>query len=111
MKEESTNNISAEVLSAFLDGNATAAESKEILDRLSDDAGLRELLHISQSVDNELGMIAQECDILPMTAIAATCSEGNYCCLECEKYILRRLNIEFDENEILQKAIIRVLQK
>ncbi len=111
MKKRSVNNISAEVLAAFLDGNATAQESKEILVALAEDARLRELMHISQSVDAELGLISQDCEFLPMTAMAATCSEENYCCLECEKYILRRLDIEFNEDQLLQNAIQNGWQK
>lgn len=72
MKKESVNNISTEVLAAFLDGNATAQESERIFNALSEDAELRELLHISQSVDAELGLGAHNCDFLPMTAMAAT---------------------------------------
>ena len=86
MKKESVNNISAEVLAAFLDGNATAQESKEILKALAEDAELRELMHISQSVDAEFSSTPQECEFLPMTAMAATCNEENYCCLECGLY-------------------------
>ena len=111
MKKKSVNNISAEVLAAFLDGNATAQESKEIINALTEDAELRELLHISQSVDAELGIAPQECEFIPMTAMAATCNEENYCCLECEKYILRKLNIEFDEERLLQNAIRNGWQK
>ncbi len=111
MKKRSVNNISAEVLAAFLDGNATAQESKEIFVALAEDARLRELMHISQSVDAELGLIPQDCEFLPMTAMAATCSEENYCCLECEKYILRKLNIEFDEKQLFQNAIQNGWQK
>lgn len=111
MKKKSVNNISAEVLAAFLDGNATAQESKKTFDALIEDAELRELMHISQSVDAELGMTPQECEFLPMTAMAATCNEENYCCLECEKYILRKLNIEFDEDQLLQNAILNGWQK
>ena len=73
MKKESVNNISAEVLAAFLDGNATAEESNLIVGALSEDAELIELLRISQSVDAELGLMPQECDLLPMTAMAASC--------------------------------------
>lgn len=105
MKKKSANNISAEVLAAFLDGNATTQESKKIFEALSEDAKLRELMHISQSVDAELGLVPQMCELIPMTAMAATCNEENYCSLECEKYILRMLNIEFDENQLLQDAI------
>lgn len=111
MKKKSVNNISAEVLAAFLDGNATAQESKEIIKALTEDAELRELMHISQSVDTELGIIPQECDFIPMTAMAAICNEENYCCLECEKYILRKLNIEFNEEELLQNAVKNGWQK
>ena len=106
MKKKSVNNISTEVLAAFLDGNATAQESKEIITALTEDAGLRELMHISQSVDAELGIAPQECEFIPMTAMVATCDEENYCCLECEKYILRKLNIEFGEEQLLQNAIL-----
>lgn len=111
MKKKSVNNISAEVLATFLDGNATAQESKKIFDALTEDAELRELMHISQSVDAELGMTPQECEFIPMTAMAATCNEENYCCLECEKYILRKLNIEFNEEELLQNAVKNGWQK
>lgn len=111
MKKKSVNNISTEVLAAFLDGNATAQESKKIFDALTEDAGLRELMHISQSVDAELGIAPQECEFIPMTAMAATCNEENYCCLECEKYILRKHNIEFDEDQLLQNAIQNGWQK
>ena len=111
MKKKSVNNISAEVLAAFIDGNVTAQESKEILNALAEDAELRELLHISQSVDAELGVIPQDCEFIPMTAMAATCNEENYCCLECEKYILRKLNIKFDEEQLLQNAIQNGWQK
>ncbi len=76
MKRKSVNNIPEEVLAAFLDGNVTAQESREILDALAGDAELRELLHISQSVDAELGIQPDECDFIPMTALAATCNES-----------------------------------
>ena len=111
MKKKSVNNLSAEVLAAFLDGNATAQESKEIINALTEYAELRELMHISQSVDAELGMIPQECEFIPMTAMAATCNEENYCCLECEKYILRKLNIEFNEEELFRDAVKNGWQK
>lgn len=111
MKQKPVNNLSAEVLSAFLDGNATAQESDAIMDALAADADLRELFHISQSVDVDLGLQACGCEILPMTAMAASCGEENYCCLECEKYILRSFDVEFDEQQILKDAIRNGWQK
>lgn len=111
MGKKSVNKISSEVLAAFLDGNATTRESKEILNALSEDAELRELLHISQLVDSDLCIEPQECEYIPMTALAANCEENNYCSLECEKYILRKLNVEFDEEQLLQNAIKNGWQK
>lgn len=111
MKESVNNPISAELLAAYLDGNATASESQEILDALSTDAELRELLHISQAVDEDLGMLPKECELIPMTAMAATCNEENYCCLECEKFILRELGLEFDEQQLLTNAMRNGWQK
>ena len=109
--KKSENNIPSEVLAAFLDGNATAQESNEILDALVEDAELRELFHFSQSVDAELGLVPQECELIPMTAMAATYEEENLCCLECEKYVLRKFGIEFDEQQLLHKAISNGWQK
>lgn len=111
MKKKPANNISAEVLAAFIDGNATAQESEEILESLTDDAELRELMKISQSVDAEPGIFPQDCELIPVSAMAATCNEGNYCCLECEKHILRKLDIDFNEEELLRNAIQRGWQK
>ena len=111
MKKSVNNPISAELLAAYLDGNATASESQEILDALSTDAELRELLHISQAVDEDLGMLPKECELIPMTAMAATCNEESYCCLECEKFILRKLGLEFDEQQLLTNAIRNGWQK
>ena len=111
MKKKSVNNIPAEVLAAFLEGNANAQECKEILKALPHDAELRELLRISQLVDTELGKQPDECEPIPMTAIAATCNSENLCSLECEKYILRKFNIEFDEEQLLQNAIKNGWQK
>ena len=55
--------------------------------------------------------IAMLLGMMPMTAMAATCKEESYCCLECEKFILRKLNIGFDEEMLLQNAIQNGWQK
>ena len=104
MNKKVNNNTSAEVIAAFLDGNATATESQEILAALADDAELRELLHISQLVDAELGASDNSCDYIPMTAMAASCNEDAYCCLECEKHILHQFNVTYDEEHLINDA-------
>ena len=104
MDKKVNNNTSAEVIAAFLDGNATTTESQEILAALADDAELRELLHISRLVDAELGARDNSCDYIPMTAMAASCSEGAYCCLECEKHIMKLFDVPYDEEQLIMDA-------
>ena len=104
MDKKVNNNTSAEVIAAFLDGNATATESQEILAALADDAELRELLHISRLVDAELGASDNNCDYIPMTAMAASCNEGAYCCLECEKHIMKLFDVPYDEEQLIMDA-------
>ena len=111
MKKSVDNTVSAELLAAYLDGNVTEQESQMVIDALAKDAELRELMRISQSVEMDLGLQQRECEIIPMTAMAASCDEGNYCSLECEKYILRKLDIPFDEQQLLDDAIHRGWQK
>ena len=111
MKKKSFNDISAELLAAFLDGNATAQESIDVIGMLQEDAELRELLSISQLVDSDLGLKPNECEFIPMTAIAANCEESNYCSLECEKYVLKKLDIDFDEQQLISDAVVNGWQK
>lgn len=103
-KESAKDRFSTEVLAAYLDGNATAKESRAILGALMDDAELGKLLSLSQAVDEDLGLIS-DLEILPMTAMAASCKEQNYCCLECEKYILSRRKVPFDDHILLSQAV------
>lgn len=111
MKKQFFDNTSDEVLAAFLDGNASAEECQDIIDALSVDAGLRELLHVSQLVDQETSFTSFECDFLPMTAMAASCKEGAFCSLECEKHVLQYFDIEFDETVLMQNALKHGWQK
>lgn len=104
------NSISSEVIAAFLDGNATEQESQEILNELSTGNELQELLEISQCVDEDI-FNTPDFEYIPMTAMAASCSDGSYCSMECEKYILRSLGIEYNENELLDNAIREGWQK
>ncbi len=97
--------ISSELIAAFLDGNATASENLEILQALGESAELREIMRISMEVDADLGLSASEAEVLPLSAIAASCGEENCCSIECEKYILSRRGIPFDERELISNAL------
>lgn len=108
MEKKPLNEIPSEVLAAFLDGNATPEETIGVLDAMTADTGVAELIRVSSAVDAEcMGSSGG----IPMTAIAAACPEGSYCSLECEKKILHKFNIEFDEQKLLQDAVANGWQK
>ena len=103
--------ISDEALAAFIDGNATSDESWDIIDALATDGELQEIMRISQEVDADLGVNLDEVEVFEASALAALCEEGNFCCLECEKSILRRRGVEFDEQYLLEVALRNNWQK
>lgn len=111
MKKRLLTEISSEVVAAFLDGNATPEECREVFNSFLEDEELREVMRVSLSVDAELGVIPEQSDFVPMMAMAATCNEENYCCLECEKRVLNRFGIAYDDERLLQEAVARGWQQ
>ena len=106
MKDLSAKHIlSDELIAAYLDGNATAEECLLILQAMEHDAQLRERLRVSLTVDAEMGLLLQQSHQLPTMAMAANCQEGSFCCLQCEKFILRRRAISYDEQQLLDNAL------
>lgn len=97
--------LSAELIAAYMDGNATAAECRQVLEAITHDAQLRELLQVSLHVDAEMGLLLQHSNHLPIAVMAANCGESSLCCLECEKFILRQRGIQHDEQQLLDNAI------
>lgn len=104
-KERIDISITDEVIAAYMDGCATEEETRAILHALAIDPKLRELMEVSMDVDGELDMLPhEEHRIIPMTALAATCDEGQYCCLVCEEFILDKRGIAYCEDELLDRA-------
>ena len=97
--------LSTEIIAAYLDGRATPTECRQVLNALQHDEQLRELLQVSLAVDTEMGLLVHRQDFLPMTSLAAECGENSYCCLECEKHIMRQHGINYDEQQLLNNAI------
>lgn len=97
--------LSEELIAAYMDGNATAAECRLVLENLKHDAHLRELLQVSLHVDAEMGLLLQRTNHLPIAAMAADCEEGSFCCLECEKFVMQQRGIDYDEQQLLDNAI------
>ncbi len=97
--------ISTELLAAYLEGNTTGEESRMVLSAIEMDADLREMVRMSQAIDDELDMCAIDTSFRPMTAMAASCGDENYCCLQCEMFILRKHGIPFEERSLLATAL------
>lgn len=95
------NDISDELLAAYLDGNTTEAETRQVLNAIKADPELRETLDIALSLDENDTQFEEI--VLPMLKIAAD-SGDNICSVLCEAYILHRREIPFEEQELLSIA-------
>lgn len=104
------NGISEETLAAYFDGTATADEYKLILETLGESDELDEIMSISMAVDRDLALGMSlggqtHTEILPISAAAAAMSNNSCACsVECERYILKRRGIEYDEERIAELA-------
>lgn len=102
-KRTDLNFISDEMLAAYLDGNATQEETRQILEALKDSPELQELLITSERVDSYLEEGTATYTLLPMTRLAAE-GEGNLCDVQCEEYILTKRRIAFDDSQLTEEA-------
>lgn len=91
--------ISDEQLAAYLDGNFSMEEMREVLGAMADDKELREVAEIALGVGEE----AAAFDVLPMMEMAAE-SGDNICGVLCEAYILHRRDVPFEQTELLDIA-------
>jgi len=99
---ENKNDISEELLAAYLDGNTSATETREILDALKTDTELREIIDIALEVERDW---VSTYDVLPMRKLAAQ-SGDNICGVLCEAFVLHKRGVHFDEQELLETAQI-----
>lgn len=95
--------ITDETLAAYFDGTATSQECGLILDGMCDSDELAEIMSISMAVDRDLALSANHIEILPIRAEAALSSSCS-CSFECEKYILDRRGITYDEAKLLEMS-------
>ena len=91
--------ISDEQLAAYLDGNLSMEEMREVLGAMADDEELREVAEIALGVGEETAAF----DVLPMMEMAAE-SGDNICGVLCEAYILHRRDVPFEQTELLDIA-------
>lgn len=95
------NEITDNQLAAFLDGNADAQETGNVLDAIDGDTNLQEVMRLSAEIDQSL----KAPKVLPMTAMAAADTQRNRCAMLCELYILRKHGVERSESEWEKQAI------
>ena len=84
------------LIAAYLDGNVTPAEMRELLAEMKVNPALRETLEISMQVEEQEWAY-------PMLLMAAE-TKDNLCDFLCELYILQQREIEFKADELLAAA-------
>lgn len=95
-----SNDISDELLAAYLDGNTGEAETRKVLDALEVNQELREIVEIAMQVENDR---INSYDVLPMMKMAAE-SGNNVCSVLCEAFVLHKRGVPFEEKELLDVA-------
>ena len=95
--------ISDELLAAYLDGNTSEDETKQVLQALREDKELQEVLDIALRVEDDSIQSSFTTDVIPMLQMAATGRE-NICAVLCEIYILHRRQLPYNEDWLLNTA-------
>ena len=97
------NQISDELLAAFLDGNTNAEDTMRVLNAAEQDMELQEIIRIASEVDEDMAITVKP-TILPMTAMAAKKKETYLCDIECEEFVLHQFGIEVTHKSLLDTA-------
>ena len=92
-----------ELLAAYLDGNTSESETKQVLQALREDNELQEVLDIALQVEDDSMLSSFTTDIIPMLQMAATGHE-NICAVLCEIFILHRRRLPYDKDGLLNTA-------
>ena len=107
MNMANRNNISDELLAAFLEGNTNREETELVLRAMQTDRQLQEVLDIAVQTDQAVPLACHQTsvpdDALPMLQMAAFGGE-NVCAVLCEIFILKRHHCPFDEESLFHTA-------
>ena len=99
--------ISDELLAAYLDGNTSEEETKQVLQALNKDKQLQEILDIALQTEEEATVMPLNTtfsnEVIPMLQKAAISGE-NICAVLCEIFILHRRQLPYDEEWLLNTA-------
>lgn len=85
------------LIAAYFDGNATPAETRELLAEIKVNPVLRETLEVSIQMEEEQELA------YPMLRMAAE-TKDNLCDFMCELYVLKQRGIETNADELLATA-------
>ena len=97
------NQLSDELLAAFLDGNTNAEDTMRVLNAAEQDMELQEIIRIASEVDEDMAITIKP-TIIPMTAMAAKKKETYLCDIECEEFVLHQFGIEVTHKSLLDTA-------
>ena len=97
------NQISDELLAAFLDGNTNAEDTMRVLNAAEQDMELQEIIRIASEVDEDMAITVKP-TIIPMTAMAAKKKETYLWDIECEEFVLHQFGIEVTHKSLLDTA-------
>ena len=105
--------ISDELLAAYLDGNTSEEETRQVLQALKHDKQLQEVLNVALQAEDvidlaaspseEVSIIPLRNEVLPMLQMAALSGE-NVCAVLCEIFILQRHHIPYNEEQLVNIA-------
>ena len=95
--------ISDELLAAYLDGNTSKEETKQVLQALKKDKQLQEVLNVALQAEDEVSIIPLQSEDFPMLQMAALSGE-NVCAVLCEFFILQRHHIPYHEEKLVNTA-------
>lgn len=97
------NQISDELLAAFLDGNTNAEDTMHVLNAAEQDMELQEIIRIASELDEDMAITVKP-TVIPMTAMAAKKKETYLCDIECEEFVLHQFGIEVTHKSLLDTA-------
>ena len=97
------NQISDELMAAFLDGNTNAEDTMRVLNAAEQDMELQEIIRIASEVDEDMAITIKP-TVIPMTAMAAKKKETYLCDIECEEFVLHQFGIEVTHKSLLDTA-------
>ena len=97
------NQISDELLAAFLDGNTNAEDTMRVLNAAEQDMELQDIIRIASEVNEDMAITIKP-TVIPMTAMAAKKKETYLCDIECEEFVLHQFGIEVTHKSLLDTA-------